>query len=436
MALQQPAEAAFRLDDEIRAPTQLEESPMNESKPRFNLLRQLGLVVLLALATLAVAHARSVPSENVPNPVVPRNVPNPDVPTNPVIAPRPAPDASIEVAFVLDTTGSMSGLIEGAKQKIWAIANQMAGAKQGAKVRIALIGYRDRGDAYVTKRFDLTDDSDGIYAHLRAFQAQGGGDTPESVNQALHEAVNDLSWTADDSVYRVVFLVGDAPPHTDYPQDVQYAATVRLAKTKGIVINTVQCGGDPTTTPIWREIASIGLGQYAAIAQDGGMLALATPMDEELTRLNRALASTVLSYGEADERRAMEEKVKNSIDADAPVVASRLSYLAKSGKRAISGMSDLVDAFKDGLDLGSVAKANLPAAMQPMSPEEQGVFVQQKLEERERVQIEIDDITVRRDRWVRAETERQRASGRADGFDATVFETVKKQAAAKGILYE
>ncbi|MCP5068241.1 MAG: hypothetical protein GY946_16895, partial [bacterium] len=156
----------------------------------------------------------------------------------------------------------------------------------------------------------------------------------------------------------------------------------------------------------------------------------------ELNHLNRALASTVLTYGKVDERDMMEEKLKNSIDADPTVVASRLSYLAKTGKRAMSGMSDLVDAFKDGLDIDSVDTAELPAAMKPMSPEEQGLFVQQKLEERERVQKEINDITVKRDRWIRAETERQRASGRADGFDATVFDAVKKQAASKGILYE
>jgi len=63
--------------------------------------------------------------------------------------------ARIEAAFVLDTTGSMAGLIDGAKQKVWSIANQMASARQQTDVRLALIGYRDRGDAYVTRRFDL-----------------------------------------------------------------------------------------------------------------------------------------------------------------------------------------------------------------------------------------------------------------------------------------
>src|SRR3954468_4422602 len=89
----------------------------------------------------------------------------------------------IEVYFVLDTTGSMGGLIEGAKQKIWSIANEMISAKPTPQLKLGLIGYRDRGDEYVTRTFNLTEDIDAIYAHLREFKADGGGDTPESVNE-------------------------------------------------------------------------------------------------------------------------------------------------------------------------------------------------------------------------------------------------------------
>ncbi|MGA2640709.1 MAG: VWA domain-containing protein, partial [Spirochaetia bacterium] len=62
----------------------------------------------------------------------------------------------VEVAFVLDSTGSMGGLIEGAKQKIWSIANGIIAQKPTPEVRIGLVTYRDRGDEYVTKKFDLT----------------------------------------------------------------------------------------------------------------------------------------------------------------------------------------------------------------------------------------------------------------------------------------
>src|SRR5512137_2003830 len=66
----------------------------------------------------------------------------------------------IEVCFVLDSTGSMSGLIEGAKQKIWSIANEMISAKPTPEIRLGLVGYRDRGDEYVIRKFDLSDDID------------------------------------------------------------------------------------------------------------------------------------------------------------------------------------------------------------------------------------------------------------------------------------
>src|SRR5688572_15445044 len=107
-----------------------------------------------------------------------------------VMAPPPSPPASppptsqgqqatvrphVDVAFVLDTTGSMSGLLEGAKQKIWSMASKIARGKPAPILRVAVVAYRDRGDAYVAKRFDLTKDLDAVYAHLQTLHADGGG---------------------------------------------------------------------------------------------------------------------------------------------------------------------------------------------------------------------------------------------------------------------
>ena len=100
----------------------------------------------------------------------------------------------IEVCFVLDTTGSMGGLIAGAKQKIWAIAIEILACEPTPDLSIGLIGYRDIGDDYVTKVYDLSEDIDDIYAKLMKFQAQGGGDGPESVNRAIQKAVTKMKW--------------------------------------------------------------------------------------------------------------------------------------------------------------------------------------------------------------------------------------------------
>ena len=58
----------------------------------------------------------------------------------------PEKKPKIEVCFVLDTTGSMGGLIQGAKDKIWSIANEIVDAEPTPDLKIGLIGYRDRGD--------------------------------------------------------------------------------------------------------------------------------------------------------------------------------------------------------------------------------------------------------------------------------------------------
>src|SRR6478735_6619147 len=126
---------------------------------------------------------------------------------------------AVEVAFVLDTTGSMGGLLEGAKRKIWSIATSVVDTNPDADIRIGLVAYRDIGDEYVTKTFDLTTDIQDIYANLLELKARGGGDWPESVNEALSVAVGKFRWTDGPNVTRILFLVGDAPPHMDYAQD-------------------------------------------------------------------------------------------------------------------------------------------------------------------------------------------------------------------------
>ena len=191
----------------------------------------IALLILLA-AGAYVAFADTKPASDSKSPPPPTTTQN-----------APAKKPRIEVCFVLDTTGSMSGLLEGAKQKIWAIANDMISAKPTPELKVGLVGYRDNGDEYVVRPFALTDDIDAMYGHLRAFEAGGGGDTPESVNEALDEAINKMKWSDDRDVLKIVFLVGDAPPHMDYANGPKYPDLCRAAAKKDLIINTVQCGG-------------------------------------------------------------------------------------------------------------------------------------------------------------------------------------------------
>ena len=90
------------------------------------------------------------------------------------------------------------------------------------------------------------------------------------IYQGLFDAVNKIKWSEDKKTLRIIFLVGDAPPHMDYKDDVKYPVTCEKAVRKNIIINTVQCGDDADCTRHWKEICKRAEGSYAQIAQSGG----------------------------------------------------------------------------------------------------------------------------------------------------------------------
>jgi hypothetical protein len=355
--------------------------------------------------------------------------------TVPVTATNHPAKPQMEVCFVLDTTGSMGGLLEGAKQKIWSIANEMIAAKPAPGIQLGLVAYRDRGDAYVTKSFALTNDMDQVYAVLRGFSAGGGGDGPESVNEALRDAVEKMAWSQDRKVLKIIFLVGDSPPHMDYADGPKYQAVCQDAMRRDLIINTVQCGGQADTAVVWKEIAKLSEGSYAAIAQSGNMAVIATPMDDKLAELNGALNKTVIAYGEARVQREVSSKVALASAAPAAVAADRLAFNAASGL-TVQGEGELLDGLKNGkVKLAELKKAELPAELQKLGDQELRAHIAAKQKERADLQVKVQRLSAERERFVAAERQRLAAAGKGDSFDATVAEILHTEAARKGIRY-
>jgi len=350
-------------------------------------------------------------------------------------APPPQSKPRIEVCFVLDTTGSMGGLIEGAKQKIWSIANEMISAQPTPELKLGLIGYRDRGDEYVVKSFSLTDDIDAIYGHLREFQAGGGGDAPESVNEALAEAIHKMPWSSDSKVLKIIFLVGDAPPHMDYANGPKYPDLCREAAKKDLIINTIQCGEMAETKPIWQEIAKMSEGSYVGISQSGNVAVISTPMDKELSRLNEQIGATLIPYG--DSKLQAEVHAKYAVAKSAPIsaMADRLSYNSKTGK-AVQGRGELVDALNDKtLKLEEIDQKQLPTELQKLDRNELQKRIAKTRDERADLQKQIVEVSKKREAYIQSENKRLAAEGKGDAFDQKVTETLHAQAAKKGISY-
>jgi len=341
----------------------------------------------------------------------------------------------VEVAFVLDTTGSMAHLIDGAKKKIWSIANTIVDQNPDAELYFGLVGYRDLGDDYVTKKFPLTTDLQSIYAALLAFQADGGGDTPESVNEALDVAVNQLDWSdkRQEKASRILFLVGDSPPHMDYKQDKKYPEVIREAVAKGILVNTVQAGDMQSTKHIWQEMAQLGHGQYYAIPQDGGqVIIIATPYDDRIHVLQLELNKTVIPYGSKISQEKASYKTRMYEAASAPAAAEMSAYVNKSGKggKVITGGGDLVDAVNDGkAKLADLPKEDLPPVMREMSIAEQEKYVASQNAAREKVSKELGALVIERDKYIQQQSAKEPA--KTDSFDRAVKDTLKRQISAE-----
>ena len=355
-----------------------------------------------------------------------------------VIAPQLAP--RVDVVFVLDTTGSMGGLIAAAKEKIWSIATTMASANETPRIRMGLIAYRDRGDAYVTKRVDLSGDLDSLYAQLMELRAEGGGDTPESVNQALYEAVHTMSWSQGDDVYRAVFLVGDAPPHMHYPDDVPYPQTLLVAQQRGIVVNTIQAGVLASTVRPWQHIAQLGGGAYLQVGTQGDAVAIATPFDARLAALSARMDATRLYYGDAahrakgEHRKAQARKLHE--EASAASQARRAAFnTSASGGENLLGEQELIDDVASGrVVLHAIPAAALPEPLQALPAPQREREIERKADERRELAREIKELAAKRDAFIAEEI--ASSGGAGDSLDHKLYDAVREQGAKAGLRYE
>ncbi|MBI4677819.1 MAG: VWA domain-containing protein [Elusimicrobia bacterium] len=357
----------------------------------------------------------------------------------PALAADPKPDApkksppSIEVVFILDTTGSMGGLLEGAKRKIWSIVNDMAKGKPTPKIKMGLVAYRDRGDRYVTQVEPLSANLDAVYEKLLALKAEGGGDGPEDVLQALQDAVEKGGWSGAPRTLRIVFLVGDAPPHTDYKDVRPYPQTVQAAVVKGIKVNAIRCGADPQTGEAWARIASLGEGKFFTIDQGGGVRTIETPFDRSIAELQAKLDGTALAYGEkaAEARADAVRGASFAAMAPASAMAARAEYKSKTG---FAAEKDLLAAVEGGsVKLDEVKDSELPSSLKGKSLREKNAELAKVREERAKLKGQLADLAKKREGFIADKAAKEPAA--KDGFDAKVTEALREEARSVGIRY-
>ena len=178
-----------------------------------------------------------------------------DVPARP----QPIP---LDILFLVDSTGSMGDEIDRLKENMISVAERISSLPGSPDLRFGLTTYRDRGDLFTSRTFDLTPDVEAFTQALRQVEADGGGDYPESLNEGLHDALHLPEWRVEDTV-SLLFLVADAPPHLDYPQDYDYAEEMVVASARGIKFFTLASSGlDDQGEYIFRQLAQYTGGKF------------------------------------------------------------------------------------------------------------------------------------------------------------------------------
>jgi Mg-chelatase subunit ChlD len=351
---------------------------------------------------------------------------------------------TIELVFVIDTTGSMGGLIEGAKQKVWGIVNEVMKSPAKPEVRMGLVAYRDHGDAYITQVLPVTRDLDKVYGTLMGYKAEGGGDTPEDVRQALADGVHKVGWSPrSPNIAQILFLVGDAPPHDDYGNEPDTIASALEAVKAGIIVNTIQCGTVPGTSDVWKKICRSGEGQYFAIAQDGGVVAISTPFDADLSKLGTKVGATYFAYGAGmggmsgaafrSSKAEAQTKTEGIVARGAPVAAQADRAINKAINAAAYDDSDLIQAIENGtVKLDNLKKDELPDELQKLSTDDRQKAIAGKIEERKKIREQILELSKKRDAFILEERKKQSAKS-PTGFDQAVSEALKQQISRKGL---
>ena len=329
----------------------------------------------------------------------------------PVVEKAPAKPPKIDIAIALDTSSSMTGLLQAARQKMWEIVNEVAKVKPTPDLRVALISYGKRGteeDGFIEIQSDFTTDLDAIYAKLHQLDAIGGCGQ-ERVTRAIARSVKELSWSAEEQTLRQIYVAGNESTVQD--TQVSLAAAVKLAREKDIFVNAIFCAGatvkdytldDSKDVVSWRELARGGRGLFAAIDHEKGEVAVKSPYDEAINKLGAELNTTYVAYGKRGAAAAANQRDQdnNAMRHDVSVAATRA--LAKASAVYKNDRWDLVDARKAG-KLKAVKAAELPAALQGKSSGEVNAYLDKAERRRRSIKQKIKKLAQQREAYVAKE---------------------------------
>jgi hypothetical protein len=340
----------------------------------------------------------------------------------------------IQLAILLDTSSSMSGLIEQTKSQLWSIVNQFVGAKQKGKVpfvQVALYQYgnsRLEGESHWVQRIlPLTRDLDRVSEELFKLSTSGGS---EFCGAVIERATLDLKWDPSADVYKAIFIAGNEP-FTQGPIDP--FSTCKAAISKGIIVNTIHCGSEAKgIAGKWKDGALMADGGFFVIDQNQAVVSIEAPQDKAIAKLNGAFNNTFITYGKLGAESKERQIAQDSNAAD---LSGRAR--SKASSNYFNARWDLVDASKaKDFKLEDVKEEDLPEELRKLKPEERRAYVDKKAAERKKISAELLALTKERETYIAAKRKELSEDAVDDTLGAAVNKAVRDQAGKKAITFD
>lgn len=339
----------------------------------------------------------------------------------------------IQVALLLDLSGSMDGLIEQAKSRLWNIVNTMSTLKckgETPTLEIALYEYGKSNlpakNHFIRQVLPFTKDLDLVSEMLFSLRTNGG---EEYCGAVIESAVQELNWQAGTSDLKLIYIAGNEPFNQG---PIPYAESVSKALQKSIYVNTIFCGNtEEGINTHWYNGAILGNGKYFSINSDDAVVFISTPYDEKIERLNKRLNETYIGYGSKHHTKQQNQITQ---DRNAEMISkSNMTerIITKSQSNYNNVDWDLVDKMKeDKTFLTKMKKEEMPVELQGKTDKEREEYILEKKNQREQIQREISELSVKRQQFI--DIESKKSNQNHDDLGTSIVKSIHEIAIVKG----
>jgi hypothetical protein len=342
---------------------------------------------------------------------------------------------SIQLAILLDTSGSMDGLIDQAKSQLWKIVNELATTKKNGKpveLYVALYEYGKQSipadEGYLRNILPFTQDLDKVSDELFKLQTNGG---EEYCGKVILNAVENLQWNKSNDNLKIIFIAGNEP----FSQgSVDYKEVCKKAVSKGIIVNTIFCGNyQEGIQTMWKDGADLADGKYMNIDHNAELVHIDAPQDAEIIKLGQELNKTYIAFGTIgrEKKQLQAEQDANSMSLNPGVMVER--SVTKSGAQYKNSTWDLVDAKRDGsLKIEEIKTEDLPDEMKKMSVQERKAYIDKMEKDRAQIQSKINKLNDERSKYV---AQKMLENKNENTLDAVIIKTIREQAQKKNYKF-